>query len=103
MNLPALVLFSGEHDSASCLAWALEKYNVVETIGFDYGQRHAIELDCRDNTLKALQVAMNLCLDSPMVVQVPRMWIDKAQTWRMAQATGKEALIEIILEYTHTC
>ena len=44
----ALVLFSGGQDSATCLAWALERFARVETLGFDYGQRHAIELTCRD-------------------------------------------------------
>ncbi|NDB13754.1 MAG: pyruvate, phosphate dikinase/phosphoenolpyruvate synthase regulator [Betaproteobacteria bacterium] len=43
----ALVLFSGGQDSSTCLAWALERYEHVETIGFDYGQRHAVELQCR--------------------------------------------------------
>ena len=43
----AIVLFSGGQDSTTCLAWALERYEHVETIGFDYGQRHRIELDCR--------------------------------------------------------
>lgn len=44
----ALVLFSGGQDSATCLAWALERFESVETVGFDYGQRHRIELECRD-------------------------------------------------------
>ena len=43
----ALVLFSGGQDSATCLAWALERFERVETVGFDYGQRHAVELDAR--------------------------------------------------------
>ncbi|MFM2067889.1 MAG: hypothetical protein RLZZ584_2798, partial [Pseudomonadota bacterium] len=43
----ALVLFSGGQDSTACLAWALERYARVETVGFDYGQRHRVELDCR--------------------------------------------------------
>ena len=43
----ALVLFSGGQDSATCLAWALERYGRVETVGFDYGQRHAVELQAR--------------------------------------------------------
>ena len=44
----ALVLFSGGQDSATCLAWALDRFDLVETIGFDYGQRHAVELTCRE-------------------------------------------------------
>src|SRR3546814_7228805 len=43
----ALVLFSGGQDSTVCLAWALDRFDRVETIGFDYGQRHLVELDCR--------------------------------------------------------
>ena len=43
----ALVLFSGGQDSATCLAWALERYDRIETVGFDYGQRHAVEMDAR--------------------------------------------------------
>ena len=46
-NRAALVLFSGGQDSTVCLAWALERFERVETIGFDYGQRHRVELDCR--------------------------------------------------------
>ncbi len=51
----ALVLFSGGQDSATCLAWALERYETVETIGFDYGQRHRTELDCRRGVLDVLR------------------------------------------------
>src|SRR5579859_7062928 len=43
----ALVLFSGGQDSTTCLAWALDRFARVETVGFDYGQRHRIELECR--------------------------------------------------------
>lgn len=50
----ALVLFSGGQDSTVCLAWALERYARVETIGFDYGQRHKVELEARHNVLKGL-------------------------------------------------
>lgn len=197
MERKALVLFSGGQDSATCLAWALERYKHVETIGFHYGQRHAVELDCRkvvlarlkeqfpdwaarlgadhlldlallgqisdtaltqdreielkesglpstfvpgrnllfftfasavayrrglttlvggmcetdysgypdcrDNTLKAIQVAISLGLDAPMVVETPLMWLDKAQTWRMAKDLGGAALVELIRTETHTC
>jgi len=54
----ALVLFSGGQDSATCLAWALERYDRVETVGFDYGQRHAVELACRPRFLSALRAAL---------------------------------------------
>ena len=50
----ALVLFSGGQDSAVCLAWALERYGRVETVGFDYGQRHAVELDARRTVRDAI-------------------------------------------------
>lgn len=193
----ALVLFSGGQDSATCLAWALTRYTHVETIGFDYGQRHAVELqcrtdlldslrasftgwanrlgedhlldlkvlgqisdtaltkdreivfeqsglpstfvpgrnlmffnfaaaiayrrglsvlvggmcetdysgypDCRDNTLKALQVAMSLGLDAPMVVETPLMWLSKAQTWQLAYTLGGPTFVELVRTQTHTC
>lgn len=197
MHTSALVLFSGGQDSATCLAWALQRYQQVETVGFDYGQRHAVELevrgrfmaslreqfpdwgrklgpdhlldlgllgqisdtaltqakaiefektglpntfvpgrnlifmsfaaalayrrglsvlvggmcetdysgypDCRDDTLKALQVTLSLGLDSRMVIETPLMWIDKAGTWQMAEQLGGQALVEMIVEQTHTC
>ncbi len=197
MNRNALVLFSGGQDSATCLAWALDQYDHVETIGFNYGQRHAIELscrtafinglredyphwskklgadhlldmgllcqisdtaltqtkaieweasglpntfipgrnllfftfaaalayrrdlkflvggmcetdysgypDCRDNTLKALQVALGLGLDTRLVIETPLMWIDKADTWHLAKNLGGERLVTLIQEETHTC
>jgi 7-cyano-7-deazaguanine synthase len=193
----ALVLFSGGQDSTACLAWALARYEQVETIGFDYGQRHAVELacrgevrtalqnefprwanrlgadhvldlallgqisdtaltsartiemnaqglpntfvpgrnllffnfaaavayrrgasvlvggmcetdfsgypDCRDNTLRALQVAISLGLDAPMTIETPLMWLDKAQTWALAEELGGEPLIDITVDHTHTC
>jgi 7-cyano-7-deazaguanine synthase len=199
MNNPfkALVLFSGGQDSTTCLAWALQRYAHVETVGFDYGQRHSVELtcrqtvlaeiraafphwasrlgedhlidlqvlgqisdtaltqgkaiamqrdglpntfvpgrnllffnfaaavayrrdlqvlvggmcetdysgypDCRDNTLKALQVALSLGMACPMVIETPLMWIDKAGTWAMAHSIGGQALLDIVTEQTHTC
>ena len=48
------MLFSGGQDSATCLAWALARYPLVETVGFAYGQRHAVELDCRAPVRTAL-------------------------------------------------
>jgi 7-cyano-7-deazaguanine synthase len=197
MKRSALVLFSGGQDSTVCLAWALDRYAQVETIGFDYGQRHAVELecrgkiiarlrsqfpkwqarlgedhvlelavlkqisdtaltqnraiamqdsglpntfvpgrnllffnlaaavafrrgidvlvggmcetdysgypDCRDNTLKALQVAISLGLDRQTVIETPLMWIDKAASLQLAQSLGGLALVELIREETHTC
>ncbi len=197
MNERALVLFSGGQDSATCLAWALRHYGQVETLGFDYGQRHAVELecrhkvltelraafpdwsarlgedhlldlrllgqisdtaltqpkaiesqrsglpntfvpgrnliflnfaavvayrrgievlvggmcetdysgypDCRDDTLKALQVALRLGLDAPMAIETPLMWLDKAATWSLSESLGGPKLVQIIIEHTHTC
>ena len=196
-NSSALVLFSGGQDSATCLAWALDRYEKVETIGFSYGQRHSIELkcretflaklknqfphwdakldqdhlldlsllgqisdtaltqekaiqmeksglpntfvpgrnllfltfsaavayrrnlkiivggmcetdysgypDCRDDTIKALQVAISLGLDTRLVLETPLMWIDKAATWKLAIELGGEKLLELVREDTHTC
>lgn len=51
----ALVLFSGGQDSATCLAWALDRYDRVETVGFDYGQRHAVEMSARQDVRKGMQ------------------------------------------------
>ena len=193
----ALVLFSGGQDSTTCLAWALERFATVETVGFAYGQRHRIEMevrlttlremratfpqwhdrlgddhvvdlavlgqisetaltrdvaiayeqnglpntfvpgrnllfltfaatvayrrgldvlvggmcetdfsgypDCRDNTMKAMQVALSLGLDKKLRVETPLMWIDKADTWALAQSLGGDALIQLIIEQTHTC
>jgi 7-cyano-7-deazaguanine synthase len=188
MQKSALVLFSGGQDSTTCLAWALARYERVETIGFDYGQRHRVELDvrpkilaffgnledsvidlsvlgrisdtaltrdiafayeksglpntfvpgrnllfltvaaavayrrgidvlvggmcetdfsgypdCRDETMKAMQQALALGLDRPLAIETPLMWIDKAQTWQLAQDLGGRALVDLIVEDTHTC
>ncbi|MEK8030460.1 7-cyano-7-deazaguanine synthase QueC [Ideonella sp. DXS29W] len=193
----ALVLFSGGQDSTVCLAWALSRFERVETIGFDYGQRHRIELecrgvvrqqiaaqfpswaprladdhlldlallgqigdsaltseraiemqanglpntfvpgrnllfltfaaalayrrglsvlvggmcetdysgypDCRDNTLKAMQVALSLGLDTPLTLETPLMFLTKADTWAFGQQLGGAALTDLVVEHTHTC
>jgi 7-cyano-7-deazaguanine synthase len=193
----ALVLFSGGQDSTVCLAWALARYARVETLGFDYGQRHRIELDarrdvlasvreqflewaarlgddhvidlavlgqlsdtaltrdaeikmqanglpntfvpgrnllffqfaaalayrrslsvivggmcetdfsgypdCRDDTIKALQVAVSLGMGQRFTFETPLMWIDKAATWQLAQTLGGDALTEIVINDSHTC
>ncbi|WP_394061143.1 7-cyano-7-deazaguanine synthase QueC [Alcaligenes sp. WGS1538] len=193
----ALVLFSGGQDSATCLAWALQRYSQVETIGFDYGQRNRAELDCRrvirqnlseqyphwaarlgedrlldagvlsqlgatamtdeldfamqadglpntfvpglnllfftlaaaqayrrgldvlvggmsqtdysgypdcrENTLTALQTALSLGIDRPLLLETPLMWLDKADTWELARQLGGDALVELIRKDTHTC
>jgi 7-cyano-7-deazaguanine synthase len=59
--------------------------------------------DCRDNTLKSMQVSLSLGLDSPMVIETPLMWIDKAATWKLAQQMGGHNLVHLIQEHTHTC
>lgn len=201
----ALVLFSGGQDSTTCLAQALSQYERVETIAFDYGQRHRVELearlnvlremrqtfpqwasrlgddhlldlavlgqvsdcsltrdvafkmessglpntfvpgrnllfltlaaalayrrdlqvlvtgvcetdfsgypDCRDDTIKAMQLALSLGMDKRFLIETPLMWIDKAQTWQLAHALGEnsgvlqggQTLVDLIVEHTHTC
>lgn len=196
-NQKALVLLSGGQDSATCLLWALENFDSVETIGFDYGQRHKIELeirqeflnrlpniktfykdklkqdkifktdifqqigetsltadteiiimdnglpstfvparnllfftiaggygwrrgikhfvggmcetdfsgypDCRDNTLKALQIALSGGLDMNCVIHTPLMWLNKAQTWHMIYNIGGQKAVDLCVDYTHSC
>lgn len=196
-NRKALVLFSGGQDSTTCLAWALENFTTVETLGFTYGQRHGIEMsvrgpvreairagfpawaeklgedhvidlavlgqvsesaltreseitlaasglpttfvpgrnlvfltfaamlayrrgarhiiggmcetdfsgypDCRDDSVKAMQLALNTGMGTNFVLHTPLMWIDKAQTWKLAQTLGGAALVELIRTGTHTC
>jgi 7-cyano-7-deazaguanine synthase len=193
----ALVLFSGGQDSTTCLALALDRYARVETVGFDYGQRHRVELgqraeireklgrgfpawrerlgddhviaiealaqisvtamthdvaiaagggglpntfvpgrnlvfltlaaaiayrrgfkhivggmcetdfsgypDCRDDTVKAMQLAVNLGMDAHFILETPLMWLDKAATWRLAETLGGTALVDLIREATHSC
>lgn len=193
----ALVLFSGGQDSTTALAWALERFAGVETVGFDYGQRHRVELacrdtiraalphlsprwaqrlgpdhmldlatlgaisdtaltrdseiafaetglpttfvpgrnliflsfaaalayrrdcrhivlgvcetdysgypDCRDDTIKAMQVALSLGLDLRLVLHTPLMWRDKAQTFALARRIGGDALLDLVIEESHSC
>ena len=197
MTNSALVLFSGGQDSTTCLAWALNRYDHIETLGFDYGQRHAIELtmrpqlldglrtmrsdwksklgedhvldlsllaaisdtaltsdvaitmqenglpntfvpgrnllfltsaaalayrrgitdlvggmcetdysgypDCRDETLRSLEQAINLGMASKLAIQTPLMWLNKAQSWQLAATLGGQELVELIRTETHTC
>ena len=197
MHTTALVLFSGGQDSTTCLAQALTRYQRVETIGFDYRQRHSVELqarlkvlavlraqypqwaarlgqdhvldlavlgqvsetsltrdmafrmeqtglpntfvpgrnllfltlagalayrrglevivtgvcetdysgypDCRDDTMKAMQLALSLGMDKRFVIDTPLMWIDKAATWQLAESLGGQRLVKLIVEHTHTC
>jgi len=196
-NDTALVLFSGGQDSTVCLAWALERFARVETVGFDYGQRHAIELDmrarirermakidadwrarlgedrvvalaalaaisdtaltramaieiadnglpttfvpgrnliffafagaiayrrgarhlvagmcetdysgypdCRDDTIKAMQLALTLGLDKRLTLHTPLMWIDKADTFAMAEELGGQPFLDLVIEDSHSC
>jgi 7-cyano-7-deazaguanine synthase len=59
--------------------------------------------DCRDNTLKALQVALSLGLDAPMTVETPLMWLTKAQSWALTDELGGQPLTDLVVEHTHTC
>ena len=59
--------------------------------------------DCRDNTVKALQVALNLGMDRSFVLHTPLMWLDKAETWALAHDLGGATLVDVILEHTHSC
>src|SRR6185436_5519794 len=72
----ALVLFSGGQDSTVCLAWALSRFARVETIGFDYGQRHSIELEVRQPIrdgiakLNALAAISDTALTRDMAIEM---------------------------------
>ena len=59
--------------------------------------------DCRDDTIKALQATINLGMEKRFVFETPLMWIDKAQTWALAETLGGEKLVSLIVEDTHTC
>ena len=88
-------------------------FTLAAAVAFRRGQRHLVGgmcetdfsgyPDCRDDTIKALQVALNLGMNCRFVLHTPLMWLDKAATWRMAADLGSAGLIELILEHTHTC
>jgi 7-cyano-7-deazaguanine synthase len=67
--------------------------------------------DCRDDTMKAMQIALSLGMDKQFLIETPLMWIDKAATWKLAHALGEQsgvteggtALVDLIVEHTHTC
>src|SRR6201986_1298302 len=93
----ALVLFSGGQDSATCLAWALDRFARVETLGFDYGQRHAIELACRERLLdgfKALRADWAPKLGEGHTLKIPTLAeiSDTALTRDVAIAMGEDGL-----------
>ena len=93
----ALVLFSGGQDSATCLAWALERFAGVETLGFDYGQRHAIELECRTDLLagmKSLRPGWAARLGESHTLEIPTLSkiSDTALTCDVAIAIGADGL-----------
>src|SRR6202049_2565569 len=96
-NETALVLFSGGQDSATCLAWALERFAGVEMLGFAYGQRHAVELECRDRLLSgirslradwAIKLGESHTLEIPTLAEIS----DTALTRDVAIAMGADGL-----------
>lgn len=193
----ALIMFSGGQDSTACLAWALARFDRVETVGFDYGQRHRVELDCRqriltrigelngdwrarlgpdrmvdasvlnevsdtaltqekaiemtaqglpstfvpgrnilfftlaaavayrrgitdlvggmcetdysgypdcrDSTIRAMEHTLRLGLETGFVLHTPLMHLTKAQTWALTRGLGGQALVDFVIEETHTC
>src|SRR5450631_568830 len=93
----ALVLFSGGQDSATCLGWALQRFARVEMLGFDYGQRHAIELECRDRLLdgmKSLRTDWAARLGECHTLEIPTLATisDTALTRDVAIAMGADGL-----------
>src|SRR5256885_1964925 len=109
----ALVLFSGGQDSTTCLAWALARFVQIETVGFDYGQRHAAELVARKRILSRLNSdfsqwqtaigrAINLGMDGQFIIHTPLMHIDKQQTWALAESLGGKRFVDLIIEETVT-
>jgi 7-cyano-7-deazaguanine synthase len=96
-NSQALVLFSGGQDSTVCLAWALDRFDRVETVGFDYGQRHAAELAARPRLRAQLQTAFphwaaKLGQDHVIPLHAPRAIGGSALTEAMAIEMGADGL-----------
>jgi 7-cyano-7-deazaguanine synthase len=93
----ALVLFSGGQDSTVCLAWALARFDHIETVGFDYGQRHAAELIARPRLLSAVKVsfpqwAEKLGPDHLIPLSAPRAIGGSALTESMSIEMGRDGL-----------
>ena len=59
--------------------------------------------DCRDNTLKSLQVTLDLGLDMPFIIETPLMRLSKAETWALAEHVGGDPFVELVRNETHTC
>ncbi len=59
--------------------------------------------DCRDDTMKAMQLALSLGMDRRFLIETPLMWIDKAATWKLAHELGGQKLLDVVVEDTHTC
>ena len=59
--------------------------------------------DCRDATLRALGEAIRLGTEIPFTIETPLMWLSKAETWELAERLGGQALIDLMIEHTHTC
>jgi len=114
------VLFSGGQDSTTCLAWALDRFEQVETISFDYRQRHRIELDQRLVVLREIRrrfpewtgrlgeaqepAGRDQSRHGPQLRAADALDVARqAETWALAQQVGGAPLIEILLEHTHTC
>jgi 7-cyano-7-deazaguanine synthase len=83
-NAGALVLFSGGQDSTACLAWALDRFSHVETVGFDYGQRHAVEMKARTQVRRAVERAFP--------DWAPKLGVDHRLNLRAFGAIGETAL-----------
>jgi 7-cyano-7-deazaguanine synthase len=88
-------------------------FTIASTLAYKRGSKHLVGgmcetdfsgyPDCRDDAIKALQVALNIGMDQRFVLHTPLMWINKSETWDLANTLGGDKLIELIREYTHTC